>query len=141
MFDAIKIYRLSHFLYRMRIPFLPKLLQIFIFLIYNSYIPYQARIGLKTSLGYGGIGVVIHARAVIGENVIIGPNVTIGGRSGKYDVPVIGNNVYVSTGAKILGAIRIGNNSVVGANAVVINDVPENAVVAGVPAKIIKYKD
>ncbi len=139
MFDAIKIHRIAHYLYKNKIPLLPKILQLFIFLIYNSYIPYRVKIGRNTSLGYGGIGVVIHARAVIGDNVMIGPNVTIGGRSGKYDVPIIGNDVYISTGAKILGDIQIGNNSIIGANTVVITNVPENAVVAGVPAKIIKF--
>lgn len=140
MFDAIKIYRVANFLYRKKIPLVPKLLQLFIFIVYNSYIPYQSQIGKKTNLGYGGIGVVIHSRAVIGENVMIGPNVTIGGRSGKKDVPIIGNSVYIATGAKILGNINVGNNSIIGANAVVIHDVPENAVVAGVPAKIIKFQ-
>ena len=53
-------------------------------------------------------------------------------------VPVIGNDVYIATGAKILGPITIGNNSVVGANAVVIHNVPENTVVAGLPAKVIE---
>ncbi len=63
---------------------------------------------------------------------------TIGGRSGKENVPVIGNDVYIATGAKILGDIKVGNNVIIGANAVVIKDVPDNCVVAGVPAKIIK---
>lgn len=87
---------------------------------------------------YGGIATVIHARAVIGKNCIIGQCVTIGGRSKHYKVPVIGNNVYISAGAKILGPITIGDNCVIGAGAVVLKDVPANSVVAGVPAKIIK---
>ena len=80
----------------------------------------------------------MHARCKIGDNVDIGTNVTIGGRSGHYVVPVIGNNVYIATGAKILGPIKIGNNVTIGANAVVINDVPDNVIVAGIPARIIK---
>jgi len=64
--------------------------------------------------------------------------VTIGGRLKISGVPVIGNDVYIATGAKILGPITIGNNSVVGANAVVIHNVPENTVVAGLPAKVIE---
>jgi len=63
---------------------------------------------------------------------------TIGGRLKISGVPVIGNDVYIATGAKILGPITIGNNSVVGANAVVIHNVPENTVVAGLPAKVIE---
>ena len=69
---------------------------------------------------------------------MIGTQVTVGGKSGHFEVPVIGDNVYLATGAKILGPIKIGNNVTVGANAVVIKDVPDNCVVAGIPAKIIK---
>ncbi|WP_283640772.1 serine O-acetyltransferase [Mesonia mobilis] len=74
----------------------------------------------------------------MGKNCMIGTQVTVGGKSGHFEVPVIGDNVYLATGAKILGPIKIGNNVIVGANAVVIKDVPDNCVVAGIPAKIIK---
>ena len=94
------------------------------------------RVGNKTRFAYGAIGVVIHSQAIIGNNCIIGTNVTIGGGS-KKGVPIIGNNVYLSTGSKIIGNITIGSNSVIGANAVVVKNVPPNCVVAGVPAKII----
>jgi serine O-acetyltransferase len=90
------------------------------------------------TFAYGGIGVVIHARAVVGRNCIIGQGVTIGGKSGWYEVPVIGDNVEISAGARIIGPIRIGNNVIIGANAVVVKDVPDNCVVAGVPARIIE---
>lgn len=89
-------------------------------------------------MAYGGIGVVIHARAVIGENCVLGQNITIGGKSGWYEVPIFGDNVHVSAGARILGPVRIGNNVIIGANAVVVKDVPDNCIVAGVPAKIIR---
>jgi len=85
-----------------------------------------------------GFGIVVHARAVIGRNCVIGQNTTIGGKSGWYEVPVIGDNVHISAGARILGPIRIGNNVIIGANAVVVKDVPDNCIVAGIPAKIIK---
>ncbi|MBI5643962.1 MAG: serine acetyltransferase [Deltaproteobacteria bacterium] len=138
MLNAVAIYRLANLLYRYRIPVAPKLLKLLIFLIYNSSIPYECTIGKKSFLGYGGIGVVIHKSAVIGENVIIGPNVTIGGRSNMAGAPVIGNNVYIGTGAKVLGAVKICDRVLIGANAVVIADVPSDCVVAGVPARIIK---
>lgn len=138
MVNAVFFYRIAHWLYLHHIPLLPKLIRLFIFLVYNSVVPYECKIGANSFLGYGGIGVVIHKRAVIGDNVIIGSNVTIGGRSNKFNVPVIGNNVDISTGAKILGDIKIGDRVIVGANAVVISDVPNDCVVAGVPAKIIK---
>ncbi len=68
-----------------RIPFIPKLVTLLIFLIYNSKVPYLARIGKGTKLGYGGIGVVIHSESVIGRNCSVGQQVTIGG--GKFPLP------------------------------------------------------
>lgn len=141
MINAINLYMVAQWLLRKNIPILPQIFTLLIFLIYNSKVPASAKIGKGTKLAYGGIGVVIHNRAVIGQNTMIGTQVTIGGRSGHYEVPVIGNNVDIATGAKILGPIRIGDNAIIGANAVVINDVPSKAVVAGVPAKIIKFID
>lgn len=91
-----------------------------------------------TKFAYGGIGVVIHARAVVGRNCMIGQGVTIGGKSGWYEVPVIGDNVEIHAGARVLGPVKIGDNVIIGANAVVVKDVPDNCVVAGVPARIIK---
>lgn len=141
MLNAYKIYRLAHLLHLKKIPILPNILKFFIFLIYNSSVPYQAKIGQGSHFGYGGIGVVIHKKAVIGKNCQIGSNVTVGGRSGHPQVPIIGDDVYLATGSKILGPIIIGNNVTVGANAVVINDVPNDAIVAGVPAKVIRIKN
>lgn len=132
---------MSHVLYLKKIPILPHLIKLLIFLIYNSSIPYQAKIGSKSQFGYGGIGVVIHRNSILGKNCKIGSGVTIGGRSGHPKVPIIGDNVYLATGSKILGPIKIGNNVTVGANAVVINNVPDNAIVAGIPAKIIRIEN
>ncbi len=81
---------------------------------------------------------VLHSRVVIGNNCMIGQGVTVGGKSGWYEVPVIGNNVIINAGAKIIGPIRIGDNVEIGANCVVLKDVPSNCVVAGVPARIIR---
>ena len=134
----IHFYRLSNFLYRMKIPVLPKLIYYFQYLAFNCAIPAETKIGKNTRFGYGGIAVVIHKRAVIGKNCKIGTSITIGGTSKKYEVPIIGDNVQISTGSKILGPVRIGNNVIIGANSVVLIDVPDNSVVVGVPAKIIK---
>ena len=60
-------------------PFLPKLITLIIFLIYNSKVPYQAEIGKGTRLGYGGVGVIIHSKAKIGSYCSVGQQVTIGG--------------------------------------------------------------
>ncbi|PKG37529.1 serine O-acetyltransferase [Psychromonas sp. Urea-02u-13] len=134
----MRLYKLGNFFYRNNIPLLPKLCNLLIRLIHNCAVYSETRIGAKTIFGYGGIGVVIHKRTVIGTNCTIGTNVTIGGKSGSKNVPVIGNDVFIATGAKILGDLKVGNNCVIGANAVVIKDVPDNCVVAGIPAKIIK---
>ena len=122
----------------MGVPVLPKILYYLIFLLYNSSIPYKAKIGHTTRFGYGGMGVVIHERATIGEGCIISQQVTIGGRSGHDTPPRIGNYVYIAAGAKILGDIDIGDCCVIGANAVVIKSVPSNSIVVGIPGKIIK---
>ena len=74
----------------------------------------------------------------MGENCSIGPGVDRHAWFRQSSVPVLGNNVYIGSGAKILGGIKIGNNVKVGANAVVLSDIPDGATAAGVPAKIIK---
>lgn len=111
-------------------------IQKFIFLKYNSKIPYGAQIGKGARLGYGGIGVVIHSSSIIGTNCAIGQNITIGGRSGNSGPPVIGDNVFIAPGATLLAA-NIGNSVVIGANSVVLDDIPDRCVVASVPARII----
>ena len=142
MLNAIYFYRISRWMYLHRIPFLPKLVTLLIFLIYNSKIPYQAKIGKGTTFGYGGIGVVVHSSVVIGDNCLISQHVTIGGGNSQYPgLPTIGNNVHISHGAIVFGGITIGDNVTIGANAVVNKPIPDNAIVAGVPAKIIRYKE
>lgn len=142
MLNAIWFYRISRWLYLHHVPFLPKLITLLIFLIYNSKVPYQATIGGGSKLGYGGIGVVIHKNSIIGNGCLISQHVTIGGGNSRFPgVPVIKNNVHISHGAIVFGGITIGNNVEIGANAVVNKPVPDNAVVAGVPAKILRIKD
>lgn len=131
-------YRLAHWLWKCKIPFLPRLIYILQYLFFNCAVPASCTIGKGTKFGYNGIATVIHARAVIGANCVIGTCVTIGERSKHYEVPVIGDNVYIGTGAKILGPVKVENNVVIGAGAVVLNDVPDNSVVVGMPAKVVK---
>ena len=131
-------YRLANRLYRHHVPLLPKIIWKLQYILFNCSVPASCNIGEGTKFGYGGIGVVIYARTVIGKNCTIGQGVTIGGKSGWYEVPVIGDNVHISAGARVLGPVRIGNNVIIGANAVVGGDVPDNCIVAGIPAKIIK---
>ena len=82
MLNAITFYRISRWLYLHHIPFLPKLVTLLIFLIYNSKIPYQAQIGKGSFLGYGGMGVVVHSKCVIGDRCTISQQVTLGGVTG-----------------------------------------------------------
>lgn len=107
-------------------------------ILWGGVVPYQAQIGKGTILGYQALGIVIHKRCVIGVDCHISQNVTIGGTSGLYEVPVLGDNVQVGAGAVIIGPVHIGSNVIVGANSVVNRDIPDNSVAVGAPAKVIK---
>lgn len=85
-----------------------------------------------------GFGCLINGKTIIGSGTTIQHGVTIGEVNGQ--VPVIGQNCYVGARSVIIGDVKIGDGAIIGAGAVVTKDVPDNAVVAGVPAKIIKYK-
>lgn len=112
-------------------------------MVFSCDISYKVRIGKNLRLLHQGLGVVIGPGVVIGDNVLIAQNVTLGGKqNGKgYDVPVIGDNVMIGAGAKILGGVHIGSNVQIGANAVVLTDIPNNVMAAGIPAKVVKKID
>lgn len=131
------IFRVGHFLARLGIPVLPRVLYIVNRILFSVVLPPTATVGSGVKFGYSGLGIVVHARCVIGDRVSIGTNVTIGGRSGLLEVPVIGDDVVVGSGAKILGPVRVGRGAKIGANAVVLHDVPEGATVVGIPARIV----
>ena len=135
---VLAIHAMSHWLWRHRIPLLPKLLSKFNRIVFAIQLPAETRIGKGVRLSYSGLGTVLHARAVIGDRVEIGPGVVVGGRSEIYDVPVIEDDVTLGVGAKVLGPVRVGRGAVVGANAVVLHDVPAGAVVVGVPARVVR---
>lgn len=136
--NAIHLHRLQRWLMDRGVPVLPRVVHRLIFLLFNCVVPPEAELGPGTWFGYGGMGVVIHKRARLGARVFLSPQVTIGGRSGHWEVPVVEDDVYIGTGAKVLGPIRVGRGATIGANAVVIRDVPEEAVVAGVPARVVR---
>lgn len=132
------MYRVANWFYRHRIPVIPRLMQSAIFILFNSYIPYQARIGSGTKIGHRGIAVVINREVVIGKNVLIRAHVTIGKKTSDGRAPRIEDNVEIGDGAKIIGEVVVGEGAVVGANAVVIHDVPPGMMALGVPAKIVE---
>jgi len=136
--NPLVLYYIANWLYRHRVPVLPRLLQTCLFLACSAVVPYQANLGKGCKLGHGGSGVVIHPNVKVGDNVLIDHQVTIGGRSRQKSVPTIGSDVYIGAGAKVLGAITVGDGCVIGANAVVIASVPARCVVAGVPARVVK---
>jgi len=107
---------------------------------YGISIPYQTRIGSGFYIGHFG-GIVVNEMAVIGKNCNISQGVTIGqvNRGKRQGCPVIRDNVYVGPGAKIVGNVVVGNHVLVGANCVVTKDVPDNAVVVGVPGRVVSY--
>lgn len=87
-----------------------------------------------------GAGVIIGETTIIGDNVTLYQGVTLGGtgkEQGKRH-PTIGNNVMISTGAKVLGSFKIGDNSKIGAGSVVLEEVPPNSTVVGVPGRVVK---
>lgn len=101
----------------------------------------SVQIGERFHLMHFGLGVVIHPYTVIGNDVWLYQNVTIGVKHhADYFKLTIGDNVFIGAGAKILGVgeMKIGENAVIGANSVVLNSVPANAVVVGNPARIVK---
>lgn len=114
---------------------------IFVKIIAGAEIPAQAKIGENLYLPHGGRGVIIHPGAKIGDNLTIYHQATIGSdKIGNAGAPVIGNNVFIGTGAKILGRIVIGNNVKIGANAVVLKDIDDYCTAVGIPAKVINKK-
>jgi len=138
------LFRLSHFLYEHKISSLAKLLSLVNFVLFGIEIAVRSEIG-KGVLFPHTQGTVLGAQR-IGENATIFQNVTLGAQ--ELDLgyaasarPIVGNNVIIGAGAKVLGGITVGHNVVIGANAVVTKSVPDDVVVAGVPAQIIRSRE
>lgn len=144
---AVIVYRFARWVRMIKVPIATPLLKIIAFLLFKLTeilsgisLPASAQIGKGLYIGHFG-PIILHSDAVIGENCSFGPGVVIGTRGlGSKGSPVLGDNVYVGVGAKILGKIKIGNNVKIGANAVVLTDLPAGSTAVGVPAKIIKIK-
>lgn len=138
---AIIVHRyVSHVLYNLKIPFLPRLVSQIMRFLTGIEIHPGAKIGRGFFVDHG-MGVVIGETSEIGKNCVMFHNVTLGG-TGKHTGkrhPTIGNNVLIGAGSILLGPIRIGNNVKIGANTFIINNnVPDNCTVVGTPAKIVR---
>lgn len=131
---VIKFYEADRWLWNHKLHFLAKIVWRLIYILFNCSIPPTAVLEGGVNIAHG-IGIVIHQNSVIGSGTKIYQNVTIGSGNG----PRIGQNCILGYGCCILGDIAIGNNVKVGANTVVLYDVPDDCTVVGVHAKII-YK-
>ncbi len=140
---ALIAYRIAHYFYTKKLFFLARLISQMSRFFTGIEIHPGAKIGRGLVIDHG-MGVVIGETAEIGDDVLLYHGVTLGGTGkdkGKRH-PTLGNNVVIGAGAKVLGPIYIGSNSKVGANSVVLRDVPEGATAVGIPAKnIIKIKE
>jgi serine O-acetyltransferase len=134
---ALAMHRIAHSLYKRKIFLLARMISQFSRLVTGIEIHPGAKIGKGLFIDHG-MGVVIGETSEIGDNVTIYHGVTLGGTGkdkGKRH-PTVGNNVVIGAGAKVLGPIYVGDNAKIGANAVVLKDVPYNSTAVGIPAKI-----
>lgn len=138
---ALLLHRISHFFWNIGMPFIPRYLSEIARQLTGIEIHPGAEIGSDFFIDHGG-GVVIGETSIVGNNVTIYQGVVLGGVSIETVKrhPTLGNNVVVGTGAKLLGPIKIGDNVRIGANSVVVIDVPPNSVVVGVPGRIVSRK-
>lgn len=139
------VYRFGQWRYRipwpwLRKPFslLYKLLQAFCQMATGVELPCETRIGRRLRIEHFG-GIIVSGDAVIGDDVVLRQGVTIGlKRAGQRGAPRIGHRVDIGAGAKLLGPIHIGDDAIIGANAVVTRDVPPGALAVGIPARIVR---
>ncbi len=138
-FHAVLFYRVSHKLYENKKFFAARLISQSARFLTGIEIHPGAKIGRGLFIDHGS-GVVIGETAEIGDNCTLYQGVTLGG-TGKHvgkRHPTLGNNVMVGSGAKVLGPFRIGDNSKIAANAVVLDEIPENCTAVGIPARVVR---
>ena len=146
---AVFFHQISNFFYKAGFDLIARIISQTIRFFTGIEIHPGAKIGKNLFIDHG-MGVVIGETSEIGDNVTIYHNVTLGGSSPSIDSerqrhekrhPTIGNDVVIGSGAQIIGPIKVGNNSRIAANAVVVKDVPENATMVGIPARAVKLEN
>jgi serine O-acetyltransferase len=137
-FHALVMHRISHRLWRLRVPLLPRLLSQVGRLFTGIEIHPGARIGRGVFIDHG-MGVVIGETAVIGNHCLLYQGVTLGGTGKQHGKrhPTLKENVVVGAGAKVLGAITVGANTRIGAGSVLLRDVASDSTVVGIPGRVI----
>jgi len=137
-FHALVMHRISHCLWRLRVPLLPRLLSQVGRLFTGVEIHPGARIGRGVFIDHG-MGVVIGETAVIGDHCLLYQGVTLGGTGKQHGKrhPTLKENVVVGAGAKVLGAITVGANTRIGAGSVLLRDVASDSTVVGIPGRVI----
>ena len=136
---ALLFHRIAHWLYKKGLRFIPRFISAIGLFLTTIDIHPAATLGRRVFIDHG-VGVVIGETAILGNDVIVYQQVTLGGVStskGKRH-PTLENGVVIGAGAKILGNITIGENSKVGANSVVVKDVPADSTAVGIPARVLK---
>lgn len=141
-FHARQLHRVAHFLWNLGIPVLPRVISHINRFLTGIEIHPGAKIGEGLFIDHG-MGVVIGETAEIGDNCTLYQGVTLGGvsRERVKRHPTLGNNVVVGAGAVLLGPITVGDNARIGAGAVVVQSVPPNATVIGVPGRVVAIHD
>jgi serine O-acetyltransferase len=135
--QATGLYRLARWFGRRRVPAVPELLCLLAYYLTGCEISARAEIGVGLVIQHAQ-GIVVHGDAVLGRHVKLLSGVVIGERPGqqRQGAPTIGDHVTIGTGAKLLGAIDVGDWSAIGANAVVLDDVPAHSSAVGIPARV-----
>ena len=138
---ALILHRIAHKLNYWKIHLIPRMISNISRFFTGIEIHPQARIGRRFFIDHG-MGVVIGATTIIGDDVLLYQGVTLGGTGNEHGKrhPTLGNNIVVGSGAKVLGNIEIGSNSRIGAGSVVVDSVPENSTVVGIPGRIVRQK-
>jgi serine O-acetyltransferase len=143
-FRAVFLYRLGRVLRQNHFRIIAAIIERIMHHVSHCWISTNAQIGGGFVVTHVG-GLVIGSGTVIGKNCQVRQNVTFGGNYSKKNeggrlYPIVGDNISIGAGAVIIGPVKVGSNSIIGANTVVTRDMPENVIAFGVPAKIIKAR-